>query len=292
MDGVIILNKPKGMTSHDVVFKCRKLLKEKKIGHTGTLDPDATGVLPILIGKATKASDYLMSNDKTYRVTLKLGILTDTGDSSGEQIGKKHVNVDENEVLIVLKEFIGPQKQIPPMYSAIKVEGKKLYEYAREGQIIKREPRHIEIFGIYNINLSLQDNLIEFDVKCSKGTYIRVLCEDIAQRLNTYGHMNSLVRLKSGEFKIENAVTLEELEQKQNNQIFIESVLISLDKAFKNKEKIMIKEININKFLNGVKIEMNLPDDIYRIYNESEDFIGLASVLNKNLKREIVIEIN
>lgn len=187
MDGIILINKEKNCTSHDVVYKVKKILKEK-VGHTGTLDPNATGVLPILIGKGTKLSKYLISHDKIYVVTLKFGEKRDTGDSEGivieEKIVSNEVLVKEN-ILNVFNQFIGKQKQIPPMYSAIKVNGKKLYEYARKGKTVEIKPREIEI---YSINLNKIDNEnkeIVFEVSCSKGTYIRSLCEDIAKALNT-----------------------------------------------------------------------------------------------------------
>ena len=183
MDGVLILNKPKGFTSHDVVNVLRKALNTKKIGHTGTLDPNATGVLPILVGTATKISKYLMEHDKTYIAVIKLGEKTDTGDIEGNIIEQdlNSPNVSCEQIEKVLKTFQGKQKQIPPVYSAIKVNGKKAYEYARQGQAIELEARDIEIYDIKLIKL--EDKEITFEVSCSKGTYIRTLCEDIAEKL-------------------------------------------------------------------------------------------------------------
>ena len=183
MDGVLIVNKPKGYTSHDVVNVLRKALNTKKIGHTGTLDPNATGVLLILVGAATKISKYLIEHDKTYIATIKLGEKTDTGDSEGNVIEENQDSpvFSREQLEEVLKTFIGKQKQIPPKYSAIKVNGKKAYEYARQGQEIELEPRDIEIYSIKL--LKLEGKEITFEVSCSKGTYIRVLCEDIAQKL-------------------------------------------------------------------------------------------------------------
>lgn len=183
MDGVLIINKPKGFTSHDVVNVLRKALNTKKIGHTGTLDPNATGVLPILVGTATKISKYLIEHDKTYIATIKLGEKTDTGDIEGNIIAKdlNFQNISSEQVEKVLKTFIGKQKQKPPVYSAIKINGKKAYEYARQGQAVEIEARDIEI---YNIELiKVVDKEITFEVSCSKGTYIRILCEDISQKL-------------------------------------------------------------------------------------------------------------
>lgn len=187
MDGILIINKPKGFTSHDVVNVVRKSLNEKKVGHTGTLDPNATGVLPILIGKATKVSKYLLEHNKEYIATIELGKKTDTGDIEGKII-EEDVNVynvlkntNKNKTQEVLTSFIGKQKQIPPIYSAIKINGKKAYEYARQGQVVEIKPRDIEILNIKL--LKFLNNEIEFKVTCSKGTYIRTLCEDIAKKL-------------------------------------------------------------------------------------------------------------
>ena len=181
MDGILIIDKPKGCTSHDIVNILRKELKTKKIGHTGTLDPNATGVLPILVGQATKISKYLIEHDKTYQVEMKLGEETDTLDSEGKIIKKQETKVlDEKKIKEVLNSFIGKQKQIPPIYSAIKINGKKAYEYARKGQEVEIPPREIEIYDIKFISYS--NDTIQFEVKCSKGTYIRTLCKDIAKR--------------------------------------------------------------------------------------------------------------
>lgn len=193
MDGIIVVNKPSGCTSHDIVSKIRKSLKLKKVGHTGTLDPLATGVLPILLGNATKLSKYLINHDKEYVATIKLGVKTETGDIEGSIIDEQKVPLfTEEQIIEALNSFVGKQKQMPPMYSAIKVNGKKLYEYARNGEKIEVTPRDIEI---YNISfLQYIDNKIKFKVSCSKGTYIRSLCEDIAQKLNTVGTMENLER--------------------------------------------------------------------------------------------------
>ena len=191
MDGILVINKPKGYTSHDVVNCLRKALNTKKIGHTGTLDPNATGVLPILVGTATKLSKYLIEHDKTYIATVKLGEKTETGDSEGtvikQDLGILTRKITEGEIKNVLNSFKGKQQQIPPMYSAIKINGKKAYEYARKGQEVKIEPREIEI---YDIRFISKDNLeITFEVSCSKGTYIRTLCESIAEKLrNSWLH--------------------------------------------------------------------------------------------------------
>ena len=191
MNGIILINKEKGCTSHDVVYKVKKLTNSK-VGHTGTLDPNATGVLPLLIGEATKISKYLINHDKEYEVVLELGKKTSTADVEGEVIEEKEVptkSLEEQYVKKILKTFIGKQEQTPPIYSAIKINGKKLYEYARKGQEVKLEPRQIEIYDIELLNINKTEEQISFRVRCSKGTYIRSLCEDIAERLGTVGLM-------------------------------------------------------------------------------------------------------
>lgn len=283
MDGLILINKQKGFTSHDVVNVIRKKLNTKKVGHTGTLDPNATGVLPILIGKGTKISKYLMEHDKTYIATLKLGEKTDTGDSEGQVIEEKSIPKDlrKEDINDVLQNFFGKQKQVPPMYSAIKINGKKLYEYAREGKEVKLEAREIEIYKIEL--LEYQNNKIKFEVECSKGTYIRTLCEDIAKKLGTVGYMEELQRTKVNNFRIEDSILLDDitLENAEKNMIKIEEV-------FKEKETIELDNKKLELFLNGVKLTYNLPNSIYRIYN-NEQFIGIGVIENKLLKRDIII---
>lgn len=284
MDGVIIINKPKNYTSHDVVNVVRKQLNTRKVGHTGTLDPNATGVLPVLIGKATKISKYLVEHKKTYIATIKLGERRDTGDAEGNIIEKdlELKDIDITKLSEVLKSFLGKQEQIPPIYSAIKVNGKKLYEYARKGQAVEVKPRNIEI---YNINLKSHNKKdeIEFEVECSKGTYIRVLCEDIAKKLGTVGYMKELQRISVDKFTIEDSINLEEL-----NQDIAHQKLITIENIFNDKEKIYLNDKGLELFLNGVQLTRELGDGLYRIYNNNK-FIGLGVINNKLLKRDIVI---
>lgn len=188
MDGIILINKEKEYTSQDVVSCVKKILKIKKAGHTGTLDPMATGVLPILIGNATKLSKYLIEHDKEYEAVIKLGIKKDTADSEGKTIEEKEVleeNLKENKIIEILNSFLGETYQIPPMYSSIKINGKKLYEYAREGIEVERPKRKINIYNIELLDLNILEKTIKIKVSCSKGTYIRTLCEDISEKLNT-----------------------------------------------------------------------------------------------------------
>ena len=284
MDGIIIINKPKNCTSHDIVSKIKKTVHEK-VGHTGTLDPNATGVLPILIGKGTLLSKYLINHDKTYKAILQLGEKRSTADIEGEIIEKRDVDSEtlkEENVKKVLESFIGKQEQIPPIYSAIKVNGKKLYEYARKNQEVKIEHRKIEIYDMKLININNEEKCIEFEVKCSKGTYIRSLCEDIAERLNNVGYMKELEREKVGEFKIENAIKIDELDK-------INEKLISLEDFFVNKKIIKLNNHKINLLLNGVMLSYEDIDDVYKIYDESNKFIGIATIEKGLLKRDIII---
>ena len=285
LNGIIVINKPKDYTSHDVVAKVKKILNIKKVGHTGTLDPNATGVLPLLLNQGTKLSKYLIEHDKEYEVTLKLGIKTDTLDGEGNIIEKQEIKWEElQNIEEVLNSFVGKQEQIPPMYSAIKVNGKKLYEYARNGQTVEIKPRKIEIYKIELQNVSKKENEVNFKVSCSKGTYIRSLCEDVAIKLGTIGYMKELNRTKVGRFDIENSITIEELE---NNKENIEEKIITMEKLFEEYPRINLKEEQLEKFLNGVKINIKLEDGIYNIYEK--EYIGLGIVKDNRLKRDIVL---
>jgi tRNA pseudouridine55 synthase len=283
MDGIIVINKEKGCTSHDIVYKIRKMFNTK-VGHTGTLDPNATGVLPILLGKGTKISKYLIEHDKEYEVVLQLGVKTTTADEEGEIIEEKEVlkeSLEQLEIERILKSFIGKIKQMPPKYSAIKVNGRKLYEYARKGQEVEIKPREVEIYNIEITNIQKEKKQIEFKVSCSKGTYIRTLCEDIAEKMRTVGYMKELKRTKVGDFNIEQAITLGQLQEKENIKI------ITIEEMFKDKEEIILEDSKITLLLNGVKMNMKKPNGIYRIYNKQNKFIGLGIVQNKILKIDI-----
>ena len=211
MDGIINVYKEAGYTSFDVVAKLRGILKQKKIGHTGTLDPDAEGVLPVCIGKATKVCEYLTAKDKIYQAVLHLGITTDTQDLSGQILKEQQPDISKEELLTILNHFIGRQKQIPPMYSAIKVNGKKLCDLARSGVEIERKAREIEIFSIEV--LSMEIPCITMQVHCSKGTYIRTLCQDIGELAGCGGCLEKLLRIQSGRFSIQDAYKISEIEE-------------------------------------------------------------------------------
>lgn len=290
MNGIIIINKHKGCTSHDIVYKVKKMFNEK-VGHTGTLDPMATGVLPLLIGKGTQCSKYLINHDKIYNVTLQLGEKTDTADSEGKVIETKEVKEEtlkKENIEKIFEKIKGKQEQIPPIYSAIKVNGKKLYEYARKGQEVEIKPRKIEIYNIELLNINEKQKQIEFQVSCSKGTYIRSLCEDIAQRLETVGYMLELKRIQVGNFNIKEAITIEQLENNIDNKEFIEENFIQFEEIFKNKEKIELDDRKLRLFLNGVQLTMTCKDEIYRIYSNNK-FIGIGIVKDNLLKRDVVI---
>lgn len=290
MDGIIVINKPKGYTSHDIVYKIKKIVNEK-VGHTGTLDPLATGVLPLLIGKGTLCSKYLINHDKIYQVELKLGKKTKTADSEGEIIEEKDVlpeMLQEDKIKETLKTFVGKQEQIPPIYSAIKVNGKKLYEYARKNQEVEIKPRNIEIYGIKLIELNKKEKIIKFEVSCSKGTYIRTLCENIAEKLNTVGYMYNLNRIKVGDFEISNTINIDEILKNSQPKEIIERNVITIEKLFKSKENIDLNDKKLALFLNGVQLTQKNEDGIYRIYNKNK-FIGIGTIKNNLLKRDIVI---
>ena len=283
MDGIIVINKEKGYTSHDVVAKLKKKLNISKVGHTGTLDPNATGVLPILIGKGTKFSKYLINHDKIYDAQIELGKKTDTADIEGKIIEEKNVDTEyiKQNLVNVLESFIGKQEQIPPMYSAIKKNGKKLYEYARKGEKVEVEPRKIEIYKIELINY--KENNIKFIVSCSKGTYIRSLCEDIAEKLNTVGYMKNLKRLQVGEFNIDCAIKIDEV-----NIENYDKYLYTLEDILKETPILNLSSKKLNLFLNGVQLTVQNENGLYKIYVDNK-FIGTGTVKNNLLKRDIIL---
>jgi tRNA pseudouridine55 synthase len=211
VDGILVIDKAAGPTSHDVVDQVRALLKQKKVGHTGTLDPMATGVLPLVLGKATKIARYLTGGDKVYHATFRLGVVTDTLDAAGEVVKEAPVDTDEAAVREALARFVGDIQQIPPMYSAKKMDGKRLYELARQGVEVEREPKDVTVHAIELLDLSLPDITVE--VRCSAGTYVRVLAQDVGEALGCGGHLLRLRRTAAGPFDSEDAVTIETLER-------------------------------------------------------------------------------
>ena len=285
MDGIINVFKPKGISSFQVVRAVRFISGEKKVGHTGTLDPLASGVLPICLGKGTKIIEYIMENQKVYKATLKLGEETDTYDLEGTVINSKEVGeIPLSEVEKVLKSYIGEINQIPPMYSALKVDGKRLYELARKGIEVEREARKITI---YDIELLKYDKpFITIRVKCSKGTYIRSLCKDIGDSLKCGAVMTELVREGSGVFNTENSVELDSLTKDNFN-----NYLISLDDALKTYEKISVNDKFFKLLLNGVSIKDKaiFNDNIesgklYRVYSKKDELLGLGEKTSNGFK--------
>ena len=280
LGGIVNINKPGGMTSHSVVSRVRRILGIKRVGHTGTLDPDAEGVLPVCVGKSTKLSDYVMGKEKIYRAVLHLGITTNTQDMSGEVLSKTTPNVSKEEFEMAVSSFIGEIKQIPPMYSAIKIGGKKLYELARQGVEVERKERSVTISEI---------DIEEFDgetatinVHCSKGTYIRTLCHDIGQKLGCGAAMGKLIRTKNGRFEISESVSLEEFEQNP------EKYIVPADEILSEYPKFILDEEQERKVLNGMTIPADLNDGFYRIYSKDGKFLCLSEMADKKyLKMQI-----
>ena len=292
MDGIIVINKEKGCTSHDVVYKVKKLFNTK-VGHTGTLDPNATGVLPILVGKGTLLSKYLINHNKKYIATIKLGQRTDTADVEGNIIEEKEVDVaklNSENILGIFNTMIGKQMQKPPMYSAIKVNGKKLYEYARSGKSVVVPEREIELYDLKLLNIDVENMLLQFEVHCSKGTYIRTVCEQIASKLGTVGYMLDLKRTMVGDFKIENSITISELSENINNTDFLKKYFISIEDLFENKESVELSEKELTKFLNGLVFDMDCCDGVVKVYNLKNEFIGIGTIEKGYLKRDIVVK--
>lgn len=277
MDGIIVIDKPKGITSFDVIRKLRKILKFKKIGHTGTLDPLATGVMILCLGKATKLASDLEAKEKIYKADFDLGYLTDSYDIEGKILDRKEVLVSKEELEKSLLKFIGDIKQIPPMYSAIKVQGKKLYELARKGIEVERKERDIQINFIDL--LDFKDNKVQIRTKVSKGCYIRSLIFDIAQELNTYGTMTELRREQVGNSNLDSSFRLEQIEKMVQEKDF--SFLKSVEDEFDFEKFYLKDEKQKVLYLNGntVKLKEKLENKKYKIYFENE-FLGLAEVNN------------
>jgi tRNA pseudouridine55 synthase len=296
MNGILNVLKPPGMTSFDVTAYLRGLTRVKKIGHTGTLDPGAAGVLPICIGNAARAIEYIADKDKQYRAELTLGITTDTQDCYGNIISKQGASIHKTKIKEALESFKGSYSQIPPMYSAVKIGGKKLYEMARKGIEIERKPRNVEIYSIEIIEIkdSAANDCFEiptirvlFDVKCSKGTYIRTLCADAGERLGCGGHMSFLVRTEAAGFNIMSALTLEDI-KKMAQDGTLENALIRVDKVFDGYDMYELKEEEERKFLNGAFLELSgkgfSKGTLVRIYGSKGKFLALGEVISREGK--------
>lgn len=280
MDGLLIFDKEKGITSHDLVYKVRKKLGIKKVGHTGTLDPMATGVLVISIGKGTKTSDYILSSDKVYEAKIKLGVLTDSYDITGKILEEENVNFNEEEIKDALIKLTGKISQRPPIYSALKVKGKKLYEYAREGKDVEIKKRDVEIYKIELLDFNGKD---EFTIltKVSKGTYIRSLANDLGKSLGTYGTLTELRRTRSGSFKIEDAIKVSDFERSSLDEI--KEKILPMDLALIDFKRIDIPKSFCEKFIMGqfYKLNEKLNNENYRVYSE-DNFLGIGEIREKD----------
>lgn len=277
--GIINVYKEKGFTSFDVVAKLRGILKTKKIGHTGTLDPDAEGVLPVCIGRATKVCDILTDKDKVYEAVMLLGVETDTQDTTGEILKELPVEESESVVKEAILSFVGEYAQIPPMYSALKVNGKKLYELAREGKTVERKARNVQIFSIEILEMDLPR--VRMSVHCSKGTYIRTLCHDIGQKLGCGGCMEKLLRTKAGIFELADTLKLAEIDALAKEGL-VEEKIISVDELFEDHSKVWTKQEYDVVVHNGNRVKMKmfqekLPENTerLRVYDSKGEFIGI-----------------
>jgi len=285
--GVINIHKEKGYTSHDVVAKLRGIVGQKKIGHTGTLDPDATGVLPVCLGKATKLCDMLTDKNKTYETVMLLGKVTDTQDISGTVLSETSLDkLDEESVKKAILSFVGDYMQVPPMYSALKVNGKKLYELAREGVEIERKARPVTILEIQIKEINLPR--VRMEVSCSKGTYIRTLCHDIGEKLGCGACMEELIRTRVSRFKLEDSLTLsqvQELKEAGN----LDKILVPIDEMFSNYEAITLKDEFMSFVYNGntflpkhVKQYIELVDGkMVRVYDDKGNFIAIYKFIKE-----------
>ena len=279
MNGFILVNKESGVSSNFVVQQIKRKIKAKKIGHLGTLDPLASGLLILAVNRATKFSSYFLESDKSYDVEVEFGTSTDTDDSTGKIIYKSNDYPNKTLVKNHLESFIGESMQIPPFFSALKHKGKPLYKYARRGELISKPPRKISVNCIENFHLN--NKVCAFRIYCSKGTYIRSIARDLGEKLGCGAHMKSLIRLSQGNFNISDA--------KRTSDILEENI-ISIEDAFKNLNKITIQPLDEKKFINGVTIsEFNNKDDIYRVFSKNNTFIGIGEINKKNLKRKQLV---
>lgn len=287
VSGILNIDKPAGITSYDVVDVIKKVFPGSKVGHTGTLDPVATGVLPILIGDATKLSEELTAENKLYRVKMLLGVETNTYDITGTITFASVVNQDDIYIRERIKRFIGKQEQTPPIYSAIKVNGKRAYQYAREGKDVELKPRTIEIYDINNIAVDIKRHEVTFDVYCSKGTYVRSLVNDIGKKIGCGATMIELTRLKNGDFDIKDSIKLYDflkLDVKEMNK-----KVIPIEEYYYDLKKVMLNKEQYSKLYNGVKLDMEDQDKLVRVYSMNK-YKGLGQIKNKKLVRYIIEE--
>ena len=292
LHGILNVYKEKGYTSHDVVAKLRGIVGQKKIGHTGTLDPDAEGVLPVCLGKATKVCDLLTDKDKTYRAVLLLGKTTDTQDLTGEVLNESDTCfLNEKEVETAIQGFVGEYRQIPPMYSALKVNGKKLYELAREGKVIERKARTVYIREIRILSIELPR--VTMEVTCSKGTYIRTLCQDIGEKLGVGGCMKSLLRTQVGRFTLEDSKTLQNIQELKENGS-LEQILIPVDSLFEDYRRVQVDKkqepllYNGNMFYMEGQKDVPYDEEMVRVYDCDGKFVAIYRYNAENNQYKIV----
>lgn len=281
MNGILLIDKEPDWTSNDVVAKLKGILHERRIGHSGTLDPMATGLLAVFVGRATRAVEFAEGHDKRYLASLRLGVLTDTQDTTGNVLRERPVNVSEEELRSVLSRFTGEIMQIPPMYSAIKVNGKRLYEIARRGEEVERAARRVTIYGIDLVGRRGEDYLL--DVRCSKGTYIRTLCNDIGEALNCGGCMSSLRRTDAGGFTVDKAVTIGEV-QSYADEGRAEELLLPTDSMFLELPALTVRPAQEKKIRCGNAVKSAAADGKYRVYSEQGEFLMLGEAENGMIK--------
>ena len=284
--GILNINKEKGISSAKVVSHVRRALDMKKVGHTGTLDLEASGVLPIVVGKATRVSDYMMTKDKVYETEMILGAKTDTLDAAGEITARSDKKVSKEEFLEAMNTFRGKIEQIPPMYSALKVNGKKLYDLAREGIEIERKRRKVTIYDIKLLDFDFPKATIR--VTCSKGTYIRTLVDDIGEKLGTYAYVDELIRTRVGDFDIKDAIKSEDILNIEKSDII--KALRPIDSALKDFDKIVLDKKYLEKLVNGQIVEVEEKvNELIRVYAD-DDFIGLGKNYSENGKNFLKME--
>ena len=274
MNGIVIVDKPAGWTSQDVTARLRRVFNTRRIGHGGTLDPMATGVLPVFVGRATRGVEFFEHAEKTYEATLRLGLTTDTEDTSGAVLETRDVHISETEFLEILSQFRGKINQIPPMYSALKVNGQKLCDLARKGREVERQPRPITIHELQLLEFS--GNEARLRVRCSKGTYIRTLCKDIGEALGCGGCMAALRRVQAGEYTLEGAIPLRELLDISERGEDVEHLLRPVDTMFASHEKLSLNEKQARLVKNGNAFASDCPDGTYRVYAPDGEFLALC----------------
>lgn len=286
MNGIICIDKPEGFTSFDVVAKLRGITKIRRIGHAGTLDPMATGVLPVFIGRATKACDMLPDSDKEYEAEFRLGVVSDTQDSTGKVLSECKASFSIGEISAVVADFLGEQEQLPPMYSAVKVDGKKLYDLARQGIEVERKPRKITVYKIELLSFDEKEQSGKLSISCSKGTYIRTICHDIGQKLGCGAIMTALRRTRAAGFSLSDCMTIEEA-QRLSDPKELEKAILPIDRVFSFMKRLTLNPRNTELFLNGVKLDANnlgAEDGEFAVFS-GDRFIATAYTCEENGKR-------